>query len=252
METSTRKQREIRQREELLLDVARSMLLELGYLGLTMDRIATATGYSKGTIYQHFTNKEDLLVAVMVQGGARRVEFFERAATLPGPTRERMTAIGVAVELFARLHPEFEQAEKVVNAGSIRAKCSPQRLAGLENCEARCIAITTGIARDAIAAGDLQLGPGDTPENLVFGLWALHAGAFAIEAMGLPFDRLGFSPPLLALRRAAGVYLDGCGWRPLSSDYDDDAVRTRIVDRLFAAEAAAARHRPGTPGHGPA
>jgi AcrR family transcriptional regulator len=244
METSTRKQREIRQREELLLDVARGMLLELGYLGLTMDRIATATGYSKGTIYQHFTNKEDLLVAVMLQGGARRVEFFERAATLRGPTRERMTAIGVAVELFARLHPEFEQAEKVVGAGSIRAKASPERLAALEACEGRCLGITAGVARDAVAAGDLALPAGDSAEDLVFGLWALHEGAFAIEAMGLPLDRLGFSPPLSALRRAAAVYLDGWGWRPLSHEYDDAALRARITTELFAAETAALRSPP--------
>jgi AcrR family transcriptional regulator len=238
MQTSTRKQREIQQREELLLEVAQTMLLERGYLGLTMDRIATATGYSKGTIYQHFTNKEDLLVGIMVQGGARRVDFFERAATLRGPTRERITAIGVAVELFAILHPEFGQAEKVVKAASIRAKASEKRMQALESCENRCVSITAGIVRDAVASGDLELRDGDTPEGLVFGLWALHDGAFAIEAMGIPLDRLGIAPPLEALRRAAAVYLDGWGWRPHSHEYDDAAVRARIAGELFAAELA--------------
>ena len=43
------------------------MLLERGYLGLTMDRIAKATEYSKGTIYHHFSSKEVLLEALVDQ-----------------------------------------------------------------------------------------------------------------------------------------------------------------------------------------
>ena len=59
--TVTRKQREIAQREDLILETARKMLLERGYLGLTMDRIAEEIEYSKGTVYQHFSSKEDLI-----------------------------------------------------------------------------------------------------------------------------------------------------------------------------------------------
>ena len=67
METLSRKQREIQEREALILEVAREMLLERGYLGVTMDRIAQAIEYSKGTVYQHFSSKEDVLVALAGQ-----------------------------------------------------------------------------------------------------------------------------------------------------------------------------------------
>jgi hypothetical protein len=40
MATSARRLRDIQQREELILDMARGMLLESAYLGLNMDRIA--------------------------------------------------------------------------------------------------------------------------------------------------------------------------------------------------------------------
>ena len=40
MSTLTRKQREIRQREETILDIARKVLVEQGYAGFNMDRIA--------------------------------------------------------------------------------------------------------------------------------------------------------------------------------------------------------------------
>ena len=55
MSTSARKEREFAQRQELFLETTRQMLLNIGYLNVTMDRIAQETEYSKGTIYQHFS-----------------------------------------------------------------------------------------------------------------------------------------------------------------------------------------------------
>jgi AcrR family transcriptional regulator len=55
MTPAARKQRDIQQRQALILDVAQGMLLEGGYLGLNMDRIAEATGYAKGTIERRAT-----------------------------------------------------------------------------------------------------------------------------------------------------------------------------------------------------
>ena len=71
MGTLTRKQREIAEREQLILGIAAEMLVERGYLGLTMDRIAAATEYSKGTIYQHFPNKEEIVAALATESAAR-------------------------------------------------------------------------------------------------------------------------------------------------------------------------------------
>ena len=62
MSTLARKKREFVQREELILETARRLLLEVGYLELTMDLIARKIEYSKGTIYQHFSSKEEILL----------------------------------------------------------------------------------------------------------------------------------------------------------------------------------------------
>ena len=61
--TLSPKQQEIHDREELLLDVAQRMLLERGYEELRMDKVAEAIGVSKGTVYQHFGSRDDLLAA---------------------------------------------------------------------------------------------------------------------------------------------------------------------------------------------
>ena len=114
MATSTRKQREWQQRENLILDAARDMLLEGGYLGLNMDRIAEAVEYSKGTIYQHFSCKEDVLSAICTQSLEHMTALFEQGATFDGRTRERMVALGEAYDLFVRLYPHHFQSSLIL------------------------------------------------------------------------------------------------------------------------------------------
>src|SRR5262245_12250553 len=114
MSTLTRKQREIQQREERILEESRKLLLEEGYHGLSMDRIAEVLEYSKGTIYQHFPNKEEILLALANQSMERRLDLFRRAASFKGGSRERISAVGVAAELFFRLYQHHFQVEHVL------------------------------------------------------------------------------------------------------------------------------------------
>ena len=90
-------------REQRILELARVMIVREGYHGLSMDRIAEEMEYSKGTIYQHFSCKEDILMALVNQTMERRLDLFQRAAAYPGRSRERITAIGAAAELFFEL-----------------------------------------------------------------------------------------------------------------------------------------------------
>src|SRR5277367_1784463 len=153
----TRKQREIQAREGRILEVARSMIVEQGYHGLSMDRIAETLEYSKGTIYQHFTSKEDVLMALANQAMERRLGLFRRASSFRGRPRERMAAIGLAAEVFFRLYPDHLHIEHVIRLSSVREKTSEERRRFLEMCESNCLEIVGGIVRDGIAAGDLQL-----------------------------------------------------------------------------------------------
>ena len=145
MATVSRKQREIQQREALILGVARDMLVTEGYLGMTMDRIAAACEYSKGTIYNHFPNKEEVVAALAIQTMNRRSDLFARASTFGGKTRERMMAVGVSLELFVRLYPKDFRALSVIQASSIREKTSHERQHALQACDNRCMSIVTGI-----------------------------------------------------------------------------------------------------------
>ncbi len=62
-------------RAELILYVAEEMLAEKGYHDTSMDEIAALAGVAKGTLYQHFPGKEDLVFALF----ERNLVLFEQA-----------------------------------------------------------------------------------------------------------------------------------------------------------------------------
>lgn len=234
----SRKRREIEERERQILEQARAILLERGYLGLTMDRVARATEVSKGTVYQHFACKEEILIALSIKVMDAHRELFERGATFPGRPRERMVGIGVAQELFVRLYPEDFRASLIIKTASIRGKTSVERQARLKSCEQSCISIGGGLIRDAIAQGDLTL-PRDTgPETLIFALWSLSFGGQALVATDTPLAGLGIDTPYEAISRNCHAIMDGYQWKPLFHEWDYQAVRQRICEQVFAKEMA--------------
>ncbi|MCU0710905.1 MAG: TetR/AcrR family transcriptional regulator [Pirellula sp.] len=62
----TRKQRELERRAAEILAVAKPILINEGFQALSMDRVAAQMEYAKGTIYNHFPNKEEIVLALLV------------------------------------------------------------------------------------------------------------------------------------------------------------------------------------------
>ncbi len=233
MLTETRKQREIRQREEQILAVARRHLCEAGYLGLSMDRIADEIEYSKGTVYQHFRNKEEILLALANAALQTRTAMFKRAADTRAGSRARMASVGAAAEAFLERFPHYFIVEQIVRASSIWEKTSSDRRELMQHCERSCMEVISGIARDAVEAGDLKLAEGASPEDIVFGLWSINWGAQTIMRSSDSLQEVGIHDPLSALRRNQNAMLDGHGWRPFSTEYDYNDHMDRVKQELF-------------------
>jgi AcrR family transcriptional regulator len=234
MTTLTRKQREIQQRERLILDVAEKMLLRDGYLGLSMDRVAEAIEYSKGTIYQHFTCKEDMIVALLVRTLSVREELFVRASKFRGRARERLLAIGVADQLLGRLYPDHEQIERILKVESIWDKATVQRRTQFLQRDNNCLSTMMGVIRDAVAQGDLAFREGYSERSLAFGLWSMATGARMIIVHGLGDEVVGDVGPERTQMLNYQMFLDGYGWRPLSTEWDYPAVVERVRAEVFA------------------
>jgi AcrR family transcriptional regulator len=77
METPTRQQLRTRETEARLLNAAEKIFIRDGFEGAQLDEIAVTAGRSKGSVYTHFKNKEDLFVALAVH---RTRTYIERLA----------------------------------------------------------------------------------------------------------------------------------------------------------------------------
>jgi len=165
----TRKQRELADREKLILDTAQTMLHQHGYNHLTMERIAETVEYSKGTIYNHFASKEDLVCSLSCRCIKNLIEIFERAYQFEGSTRERYSAIGIGFSLYHQLHPMDAQNIQTVKNNAVREKVSKEKLAEMESLEQKITKIAQSIVQDAIDCGDLDKKHQDNVSTIVFG-----------------------------------------------------------------------------------
>lgn len=229
----SRKQREIRLREAQILAVARDQILEGGYLGLNMDRIAAQIEYSKGTIYQHFRNKEEILLALVNDALDTRQRMFRVAAAIDAPYRVRLATIGAAAEAFVEHFPYHFKVEQIVRAASIWEKTSPERRLLMQACEKSCMETVVEVVHQGVAAGNLSLPEGVRSEEIVFGLWSIYLGAQIISHSSDTLGEIGIENPIRSLRTNQQMMLDGYGWRPLSHDYDYMAHMDRVKTEMF-------------------
>ena len=236
MTTESRKQREIREREELILSAAQTLLHEHGYNHLTMDRVAETVEYSKGTIYNHFTSKEDLVCSLGCRCISNLIDVFERAYQYSGTTRERYSAIGIGYSLYNQLHPMDAQNIQTVKNNAVREKVSEYKLAEMETLEQKITTIARNIVQEAIDCGDLDKSHQESVNTIVFGCWSMHYGALLLDQSDIPLQQLGFSPVVNMLWKNANIYLDGYQWQPSSTTIDTDKLFEKISSALFADE----------------
>ena len=237
MGTLTRKQREVRQRETALLGIARKMLIEQGYAGLSMDRLAEATEYSKGTIYQHFSAKEDLITALAVESSEGRLALMGKARTYRGRPRERMLALGFADELFFRLYPHYFRSELIIHMAGLDSRASSGRREAMAR-QDRCVATwLREIVQEAAQIGDLPGASIATAGEVAFSIFSMAIGTH-LCVINFPHvvEQLGVESPWNSMRDNVHALLDGLGWQPLRSEWDYALTYERIIREVFSDE----------------
>lgn len=236
MKTLSPKKLQILEREAQILKAARPIVVREGYHGLNMDRIAEIVNYSKGTVYNHFSCKEEIIIALAIQNASKRVELFQKAAQFKGCPRFRILAIAEAAEKFVREYPDYFLFEQILQLASVREKTSEKRQAIVHGCEMQCMSVVAGVVRDAIAAEDLELPKRLSPEELVFGLWSLTSGAYSIVFTSDSLPQMGLDDPFETVRHHFSALLDGHDWAPLSDSYDAEKILKKIRSQVFGNE----------------
>ncbi len=235
MNALTRKQREIAGRHTLFLDIARTLMLEEGFHNLSMDRIAEIGEYSKGTVYQHFTCKEEILMQLCISAMTHLFSLFQRAANFDGNHRERLIATLYAHEIWARSDNVNMCLIQHLDNDGVKEKVTPTSLQRHDELEQLVIGSVANIVQDAINDGDLPASSLN-PVEIVFGLWSMSYGGQLLQSYDIPLQELGVRDPGNVLTRMVSLTLDGLGWKPLLDEEQWIKTHQRIRKQLFAEE----------------
>ena len=221
------------ERERLILDTARDVFLELGWDGFGIESVADAMQSSRGTVYSHFPNKEEILLALAIESKAKRRRLLEMTLRFTGRARERLVAIDFMGGYLVRRDLPIEI---FVTTARLRVNTTRERQNQLRSLELRLQSIGAGIVREAVGAGDLVLPRHTSPDDLYFALWSSVWGATAIQRSDFPASESGIAHPTQTVRRALLVMLDGFGWKPLSHEWDYRETCLRVEREIFASE----------------
>lgn len=220
MTTLSRKQREIAAREQLFLDTARKIIRQEGYPALTMERVAELTEYSKGTVYKHFTCREDLFLALCAEGIVFVSNLFQNVYNLAVKSREKMTLLGLAYQAFSVHFPDDFDLLLATRNIDILNKASPERAAQTEMIDRAAHSAIIAMINQAVAEGDLQLNSNINPEEISFGAWSLCFGVLMLSSNPNIIRQFTLPDSTTVLLIQINALLDGYGWQPLSTHHD--------------------------------
>src|SRR5215216_2455897 len=81
-----------------ILDAARMLIAEKGYITMSMDELAVQAGISKPTLYSHFTTKDELVVATAVREMEQVITLIEARADGQTPLQWLITLMRTIIK----------------------------------------------------------------------------------------------------------------------------------------------------------
>jgi len=100
-----RREQERLELRELILKAAGQEFLEKGYDSFSLRRVAERIGYTPTTIYLHFRNKDDLLLATVQEGFEAFDHHMKQTAEAHADPLKRIEALGRAYIEFGLQNP---------------------------------------------------------------------------------------------------------------------------------------------------
>lgn len=236
-------------REREMAECALGIIEREGVSGLTIDKMTKLLPYSKGTIYNHFTCKEDVVLEVCNRSMVLVAEFLERAAAFDGNTREKVIAAKVGYLLYAKLYPTQFMLVITAKSGNVVEKASAQRMAEHLTAEGRIMSVQlNNIYGPAMENRDFDPPIPISLPQISFGVWSLSFGGIAL--MQDDVDACGIRNQLDSeqeLVNNLNIYLDGLRWKPYTHKHDWQHTIHRIKTEIFAPEVQLLAQQQTTP-----
>ncbi|MFK5948790.1 MAG: TetR/AcrR family transcriptional regulator [Methylococcales bacterium] len=223
-------------REHCLVTLALKIMHKDGNSSLSMETLTAQSDYSKGTIYNHFSCKEDLLSAISIQSMVQLKDLFSRAILFKGNTRERLIAIQFAYLVHAQLNPEQFMCILTCKTTAVTEKASHQRQQICVNKENEILDLFNALVKEAEINHELNINQPNGLQLVTFCNWSVSFGSLAL-LMHIEDSQVTNTLDLQeAFLHNICMMLDGVGWKPHSSQWDYNKTINRIKSEIFAPE----------------
>jgi len=103
----SRKEREIEQRKDFILQKAEKLFLSQGYNDTTMDQIAEESEFSKGTVYKYFLSKDEIYLTLGIKAYQMIIEKTKQFIEKEETGIAQLMAVGKAYHEFYKDSPEY-------------------------------------------------------------------------------------------------------------------------------------------------
>ncbi|OHD17662.1 MAG: TetR family transcriptional regulator [Spirochaetes bacterium GWD1_27_9] len=107
MNNLSRREREKKIREEEIITAAEKIFTQKGFEETSMDEIAKEAQFTKRTLYQYFTNKEDLYFAVAIKVCKLLFSYIEKASINGNNGFEKLRLSILGYYNFYKDYPEM-------------------------------------------------------------------------------------------------------------------------------------------------
>jgi AcrR family transcriptional regulator len=172
-----------------ILDAATELFEREGYEQFSLRQVAEAVGYSPTTIYLHFTDKDDLLHHVALEGFRSFGDDLARAYDSTEETHARLYALGLAYLRFGVSRPVHYRLMFMVRGEFLQRPNPPGYDSVVDS-----FGVLERAVREGLARGDLRPAAPEVYTSLlwaeVHGLVSLHLGTpfFSAEAIEALFE----------------------------------------------------------------
>ena len=167
MPISQRQLEERKMRQDRILDGALNVFKSKGLEGATMDEIANASGFGKGTLYYYFKSKEEVFSAILVEGWHNIWESLEPVMAEDNTPRKTFVNVLIKIAENAQERPGlFEFLFNVPKA--IKVDDQPWK-----DYQLRLYTVIQGLLEDGVKQGEF---PKVNPQLMFKALGGLFMG----------------------------------------------------------------------------
>ncbi|MER5439145.1 helix-turn-helix domain-containing protein [Streptomyces sp. NPDC002790] len=234
MRTTQRKAQEVAERDRKLVDVALDMVCRDGFHNLTLGKLADEAGYSKGTVYNHFTCREDLLIELSAESARRQLRYFQAIADLPWDGVRSVYGMALAYLRHAEVAPVLFECSITARTDAVCKVASEQRLKRRDLVEAQMSQVVGYAVERSVAEGSFE----NADVEAAVAVDALRAYILGYAAMHLLSRRFLWAgdEDRDARLKVMTSMVGGLGWERLAAD--DVARLSREVAGIVDAIAA--------------